>query len=307
MNSARECQLSQLDVAERYRVRAIRLWNLWARYRRSVADLDNPAGRLHNLLAAAKATDAGQAAGVVWGSILGANYPNELAVLLTRLAAVVDLPEKARQDLQSLGHGLGDSDDEELYFEPLSQAEAAFAGLHLKSPIRDFQSLITENVLFGLRAVSRELHRSKRSKPLPDGQALADLLGSTHDLLREVIDADVDEELRAFLIEHLNDMTEAIQEYRIVGREVLEAVVDRTTGNLLRRPDLRPVIQKAPLGKRFLELMKHLLVVLSVVNSSFDAIDHAFPALMPAPPLAAVQESNSPPSSASLPPGSSAP
>ena len=201
----------------------------------------------------------------MWGNILGANYPNELPVLFDRLAAVMALPEQARQELRALG------ETDELYMEPLASADNAFAGLHLTSSNGTFTPLVTDRMLYGLLVCSKVLH-DHRPKPLPDADTLDRLLHEAEELVRDVLDADIDEELRTLLVDHLQSMIGAMQTYRIRGREALEAAVDRAVGNLVRRPDLHPAVQKSSLGTRFSKLLAGLVLALTAWNSTFDAI-----------------------------------
>lgn len=251
-----------------------------------MAELDNPAGRLHQFLAAAQETDGNQNAGVALGKMLGANYPNQLGLLLELLAAVVRLSEGVRQDLRALGQ------DDELYFEPLDRAEAAFAGLHLNAPLSSFQSLISESTLYGLKVCSSILHKH-RPRPLPEAATIDKLRRSMHDLAGEVHAADIDEELRLFLLEQLQSMIRATQMYRIAGREVLEAAVDQLIGTTSRRSDVRDKLEPSSFGKRLKELALAMALALSLVNDSFQLVHNAFPPSLAAPLVVEVDPSPS--------------
>lgn len=121
------------------------------------------------------------------------------------------------------------------------QATNSGASLQPSSKAADLHAsaLPGNEALYGLEACSRALHRWKR-EPVIDQSQLDELIRQVRDLVESVARSDgLAEDAKVFLIKRLREVETALLGSRVTGFADLEAALDRLTGSLVRRPDIR--------------------------------------------------------------------
>lgn len=189
--------------------------------------LDNPAGRLYALLEEADVPPKGNDSTPVrhrWADVLGI-HRNDLPTLLARLSEVMALPSQVRAAIESVPE-----EDKERFLEPIPKIEQAFAKLNLAQQWKQFAEPITQNVMTGLSFCDWLLSKSSPEPVIGDEQRER-IHEEIRDLRDDVRANEEDDDLRRFLLRHLNAMDEALHEYKLSGAPPVEEAIHAAVGD----------------------------------------------------------------------------
>jgi len=115
---------------------------------------------------------------------------------------------------------------------------------------------ISPESIFGLEAASRALHR-RRPEPTIDPSQLSMLIEQLRKLIDDVSSSNnLTPEAKLFLIRRLREIETALLGSRITGFADLEDAVDRLTGALVRRDDIRDAGIMKKIGSFFQKLVQ---------------------------------------------------
>lgn len=224
----------------------------------------DPASRLRSLLLAARDTNAGLLR-EGWATLLDVEVTDR-ATLLSRVGDVVALPNQIRAAIQDVA-----PDHEELT-DRLPEIEAALSMLNLDGQKwNDFRTRYSDAALDQLRYVSRELRRYG-TYPSTTREELDKLRQQAQDLIEDVLQADLDSELRDYLLRHLQRVREALERFRVLGPEAVDDAIRQATGDLHLRPDLDDK-RGHPLAKSFGALLAAVSLLSSTVNNTLGAAE----------------------------------
>jgi hypothetical protein len=195
-------------------------------YPTAMASLNNPAGRLYEVLVryqAARAENDGQALSTIWGIALGDEH---LEIALSRVASIFP----AISDAAEVAKASGDETlmrlvqhHSKFWVEPL-----LFAPLLPTSGVQGGQAVIPEASMIALESMSSILSLSR-----PEGREVPE---EVRDSLRAELDAligqvredtDLDPSLKALILQRLHDIATAIDHYAVTGPGGLVAATER--------------------------------------------------------------------------------
>lgn len=187
-----------------------------------MARTNNPAGRLHELLVAARAVSPQKGMKAIWMEVLEADGD---ATLLRRLGQVYTLPGDIRSQVKA-----HPEENEELLLRPLVKVEAGLQ-LPFGAKGQQLRQTVDDAALIGLEWTSERLSQV-RGEPAVAEDDLKQLQVLVQELFEEVLRAEIDDELRTFLLRHLQTMEAAIEEVRICGVSAIRDVVEATVGGI---------------------------------------------------------------------------
>jgi hypothetical protein len=224
-----------------------------------VNHIDNPAGRLHDLL-----LKLAQKRSVYFRDALCDIYQverdNALEVSPVILR-VVQLPDKAKEQVQSLDESLYDAELILKWYQPVRNLLSWSAFSTTSPDAEDLIKTLSADVMLSLEFCSDLLHRYRPEYVLQNEemQRISDLIS---ELGNEIADPAVDPELRAFLLDHLKEMESAIAAFPISGVGALTDALDKTVGSLNRRSD---IVVKAEKSQSVWAKFGNLIVVVAAV------------------------------------------
>jgi hypothetical protein len=195
---------------------------------------------------------------------MDAERPHPLQVPL-RLLQVGNLAAEARAAIEKLGPDedpdflLRHFDEIDRFAAQLMEDAASPSAVRLVPSSSASRLLIMrlpgKEALYGLEACSRTLHRLAPEPTISAGE-LADLVSQVRDLIDSVLNnTSLTEEAKFFLLGRLRDVESALISSRVTGLADLEAALDRLTGSLIRRADIREEGLLAKLTKFFRSLV----------------------------------------------------
>ncbi|WP_432498887.1 hypothetical protein [Kineococcus auxinigenes] len=233
---------------------------------------NNPAGRLHALFTALlrgtnaqarNATKLGAALGKVWDL----DWPEDHRGIAIRVVDALVLPEQIEEQISAW------ADDprvyEDLALEHLGAwRQALRATTNLDNTLLSLTQHLNDTNLQGLQIASRALS-TVAPEVQPADDDLERLAESVAALLQEVFDADLDEEVRAFLVDQLRLMQDAIARVRVRGVQALYDAFDQVAGatRFRRRQAADRLRREEPdLAQKFWALLTNLATVVTLVQ-----------------------------------------
>lgn len=192
---------------------------------------NNPAGRLYDLLDAARQYPSEEKTKTVWANVFGLPE-NDTAGLLNRLADFIELVRTAKSSIVRL------SDiDHKLYLKPFENIEALLSQLNFETHWENWRNRLDDFTLYGLQFGADRLARSSGLTPIKDDQL--DALRSELDtLIEHVLESPhLPPDLKKLFLRNLEALRQAWSTYRIRGIEGLEQEIERSCGSILLHKD----------------------------------------------------------------------
>ena len=224
---------------------------------------DNPAGRLLSILERAVSLDQEwkqKSARESWAQVLEIN-PNDAPSVLRGIANVVNLPADITDAVKKL-KGL---DPKNLigwipkFLEPWSQ-------MNLDVQFGGFMKTVDETMLSLLR-ICDDLLRNQAPEPIAPEEQLKQIHIDVVSLATEIAAADIEENLKEYLLHFLTIIEVAISDYRVKGFKSLKAGLEQCVGALRVNRGHRNDLETS-IGKRVLSVLTvYALLVASVADS----------------------------------------
>jgi len=223
---------------------------------------NNPAGRLVSILRAAKAKGQDQnPARQVWADLLGVEQ-NNLPQLLVQLGHLIELPELIRKEISR-----HEDIDQAIFLKWLPKVQKSFSNINLTASFKNFMNPIDEAALDGLDFCSDLLSRRKPEKTL-DQKELDSIYKDVSVLIDDILDSDTNQYLKQFMLEKLDDVIQAIRNYKIRGAKPIEKAVESTLGSIVTHKGIYEETKKSKNGSRFWKLLARVAIVVNIVAGS---------------------------------------
>lgn len=192
---------------------------------------NNPAARLHNLVKRLRSTSSNGPPAHVWAQALDIPINQEMTGLLLKqviqeILAFLDLVDETEAGLHELGF-------DDFYceaFPPLRLvAHRSFSNLRANQA--NLTRPITDETLTLLRVIASEWGK-KKPDPKIDEEALQEIQAEAHGLFESVKRAEIDRDLKPFILSLISAILQAIQQYRIGGPESLKRALALIIGQV---------------------------------------------------------------------------
>jgi len=182
---------------------------------------NNPAARLHSLVRRLRSTSSNGPPARVWAQALDIPINREMTGLLFKevvegILAFLDLVDETEAGL----HELGFDDFYSEAFPPLRLvAHRSFS--NLRASQANLTRPITDETLTLLRVIASEWGK-KKPDPKINEETLQEIHAEAHGLFESVKRAEIDRDLKRFILSLISAILQAIQQYRIGGPESLK-------------------------------------------------------------------------------------
>ena len=227
--------------------------------------LDNPAGRLRDLLVKLQAL-AGNNAFAGWQVVLESSNEANNSVFWSRFAAVVALPQKVREAVAAAA--LIGADDSAALLEPMDAIEAAFArsGSMAGLGMAQFLEGIGADAMYMLANFSASLHKVSAEKPLANIEIWIDDIRILIDEVSSAEDLTVED--KAELTARLRDIEEAFLTIRIRGNGHVTTTVQTLIGAIGTQPQFAANVGNSKSGHKVRTFLVALALGLDLAASS---------------------------------------
>jgi len=183
--------------------------------------LNNPVTRLHTLVSRLQSTSSNGPAARVWAQALDIPINQEMTGLFFEhvvqgILAFLDLVAETEAGLHELNF-------DDFYSEALPPlrlvAHRSFSNLHANQA--HLTRPITDETLTLLRVIASEWGK-KKPDPKIDEETLQEIQAEAQGLFESVKRAQIDQDLKSFMLSLTSAILQAIQQYRIGGPETLK-------------------------------------------------------------------------------------
>jgi hypothetical protein len=191
---------------------------------------NNPAGRLYDLLLAARGQQGDVAAKVAWAKVFGVPEANT-GILLKMLADLIDLMLEAKAAVAKL-----EDVEHDLYLQPFKNIESMLSNLNLEARWQESRQRLDEATMIALRFVADKLSRVSGFTQIKN-EEVDQLEKDLEGLIARVKDSQLPDHLKSLLIRNLEALGQALFAYRVRGIEGLEQELDRAYGSIVRHKE----------------------------------------------------------------------
>ena len=192
---------------------------------------------------------------VVLGEVLGAD-PNTVE-FLRRVVLFVELPKLARKQVDEL---VGDH-SQELYAEVIDSITNILEKLDMRENWNNYLSPFSYRNLAVLEICERAVAHRLTIKPLGE-EVLAELLRDIQEAIQEVLDADIEPEVKQLLLEMLREVEGALLAYNVSGLAGLRRAIERTLGVVVLHQQLFEQSRSPGVIKRTFKVLGSVLSTL---------------------------------------------
>jgi len=224
-----------------------------------MAELDNPAGRLYEVLNQVRRRADNVSIASVWAGYFNISLKDTTAIYihLVELMNLVDRAKKSVQQLQDVDHAI--------YLKPFENIEQALNYANLSEYWEQVKRYLDDTTMLALKFCSDALSVRMGEKVISD-EDLSKLQMEVETLLDKVLSANLPQELTAVLTQKLEDIRQAILAYRITGNEGLRRALESSLGAIFLHGEYIEEVQQDDEKKRtwfrVLEFMAHLSEIL---------------------------------------------
>ncbi|TXT31618.1 MAG: hypothetical protein FD131_1035 [Rhodocyclaceae bacterium] len=219
-------------------------------------DYDNPAARLLTVLEEGQKLNAQGSCRAAWDELLKAQ--GNQALLMSRLGKVMELPQHI---IQAIEENYPSHRKHAAHWE--SQVNAGFTHQSLGSNWQSFMGHIDSHTLSYLAMTSELLQQKSNTKSIEDASIL-EARNKLEELYKEIRSADIPTEIRLYLIRHLRQILESIDEYFITGALPILDTTGTLLGHALIDEKYRNFLRDEAIGARIFECLTAMANVVGV-------------------------------------------
>ena len=241
---------------------------------------NNPAARLHTLVSRLRSTSSNGPAARVWAQALDIPFNQEMTGLLFKqviqgILAFLELVDDVEAGVEELGF-------DDFYWEafPPLRLVAHRSFSNLRANQAKLTRPITDETLTLLRVIASEWGK-KKPDPKIDEETLQEIQAEAHDLFESVKRAEVDRDLKTFILSLTSAILQAIQQYRIGGPESLKRalalIIGQATLNIELVHKVTAGEQTKNLWGRFYKVAAKLFEVVKFASDTRKTIEAISP------------------------------
>lgn len=246
----------------------------------------NPAERLHRIIAAFSREGDGTKLSTVLVKLSAPVLVSEDeeidqkqgaisdAQLLQLYGALVALPGDIRVAVDRLPR---DTEDVDHLQAPLQHVQSALTKWGLHGLWKNYKTVITPQIISDLKHTAQALRRNGWPDNIVENEPLANLHRQVAELFDEVWKADLNDDLRRFVLRHLDRIERGVRHYQVEGSPPLEDAVDLFIGDMVRdageadRRGIRKFVEEDALGRRLMRVIGEVNGVLAFAQWTLDA------------------------------------
>ena len=186
----------------------------------------DPAGRLHDLLEAARKQLESKRSREALGAIFGVES-KDTESLLRLLADLIMLSQQTKLRIKSLA-----DINHDLYLKPFDNIEQILSTLNLDASWKPYRNLLSEPTLYGLKFCSDKLSRIDRIETI-DKSEIEVIQTKLAALVEDILKSEIDLYVKELLLRNLEGLRQSLIAYRVRGLEGIEREVEAGLGSIL--------------------------------------------------------------------------
>lgn len=233
-------------------------------YLRGVLDLtllDNPAGRLYDILSESRSKPRNKRAKEVWGEVFEINS-TDLDLILYKVAELIQLVKNTKKTIEQL-----ENVQHEIYLAPFKKIETLLAMGNLEAPWENFVKYLDEATMVALRFCADTLSH-QRGEQLIEEDKLLELKVEVERLSEKVLSSELPDILKHSFVENLDKIRKAINDYRIWGIDRLLKSLDLGVGSVFRHGEIIKEERDNEHVKKYFDILGRLNQLVSFAHNT---------------------------------------
>ena len=106
-----------------------------------------------------------------------------------------------------------------------------------------------------------------------DTNKIKDINGSIKKLYEEVLNSDLNEQLKISVLKYLSRLIQTLEEYWITGSEAVLEAIELTIGHMAVDSKYREFMTKEPLGSSIMQKVSDVIVIMTAAKSFLEIIE----------------------------------
>jgi hypothetical protein len=223
-------------------------------------NLDNPAGRLLQLITRGQQIKPEKECRLAWAELLGAD-PANLPLLTMRIGKAMALVDEITTAVNSCK-----KIRPETYLSFTGSLQKAFHKQKLSDQWASFINYIDPNTVNFIEITS-DLLSMQHSEGVIDAPNLEEIEKNLDALSKEIAASKIEAGVKEFMNRRLETILASTQEYPLTGPKGLQEAVYAVVGELSIRTDIEEAMKKTYSGKKFGELIGKIFFVLNLTDA----------------------------------------
>ena len=242
----------------------------------SITYFDNPARRLLTILTKAKLIPINESAFSAWREIFDLSDDTATKDILMKIGKLYKLLEEVNEFIKvTAPNSLEDNNywtTQVLYF--LAQSNLS----NLNKSWADSICYIDEHTIKYLRMtvqiIDFNLDKTQNNhlKNL-DTNKIKDINGSIKKLYEEVLNSDLNEQLKISVLKYLSRLIQTLEEYWITGSEAVLEAIELTIGHMAVDSKYREFMTKEPLGSSIMQKVGDVIIIMTAAKGFLEIIE----------------------------------
>ncbi len=221
---------------------------------------DNPADRLLHILKAGKQISLSYNCRKAWCQLLDVDDASNHSLLMSRLGKVMALPDEIVSLLDS-----HDGIEPEVYQHWVSQINAGFSNQSLTGTWESFIKFIDSHAMSNL-ALTSTLLRVTGKRTLIDEVSLQETTEKLHALLSEVMESELADDVKAYVVKSLQKIITALNEYKITGSAPILETIEASFGHAVVDERFRESMNDSETGRKVWDILANTANTVSVAT-----------------------------------------
>lgn len=236
--------------------------------------LNNPAGRLLNLLEKGKEINQGSVKDVL-ADLLNVSDKSE-SEKFSRISYLLVVPFQIRELIETI-----DSLDPDLLIPSLERVESFFGNLNLQNGWASFRNQFNGIIIHNLKICDSILSKKFLEPTLKDKDREA-YLKKLDELYEMISNEDLNETAKSFLLTQIEQLIIALESYFITGSKPIIDNITNTVGSIVLSPKkIHGVDKKGKIWKTFIGTFLGLMALIGWAND-IKELPQNYPNLLPA-------------------------
>ncbi|ADR33957.1 hypothetical protein Sulku_1294 [Sulfuricurvum kujiense DSM 16994] len=218
---------------------------------------DNPAERLLKILQDGKNENVNAPCRAVWARLLNVEITDH-ALMMSRMGKVMELPNQIISELKEKFPNQSNT-----YEHWSKQLSHAFLLQNINDKWDTFIKHIDNHSIAYLQ-LSANLLQSKSIISLIEKEKLNEIREKIDNLYKEIIETDLDEKVKEFLLRAMQKILVSVDEYNISGSIPIMDSIDMVFGHMVVNDEFRNEMNKTPITKTLFERLSDVANIVTV-------------------------------------------
>lgn len=189
---------------------------------------------------------------------------------MSKLAFVYMLPSQIASEIKSF------SDlDHRLYLGWQNEFAQALMHISVRASFQEFSGKLTDSLLLSIEFCSHELSKRCPEKVVEEDK-LNELKTEARKLYDEILKADLDPALSRYLLDNLQMIIQAIENYVFTGARGIEQSIDAIVGTIVTKNKIATAAKASTCGEAFWGMVGKAAVLLQLAKTALELGEGVF-------------------------------